>query len=668
MMTRSWFAALLCIVIGPSIAFAATFTVTTNADSGAGSMRQAILDANALAGVDNIHFNIGAGGLQIISLTSPLPTIADTVNIDGTTQPGFAGTPIITLDGNDAPGNGLILGGSGSTIRGLVIVDFANAGIAISSGGATIAGNYIGIDASGLVADGNGGAGIDVAGTSHGNIIGGTAAADRNVISANGIGITFNSFRFIEFSSASSRNVVQGNIIGLDATGSNALGNASIGVRIVHGDNNRIGGTAPGAGNVIAGNAFGGIVIFSNEPSLVGPADVATANVIEGNRIGTNGAGNVARPNGGNGVVLGGARGTTVGGTAAGAGNIISGNGGDGIVLSVASGFRGFPSAEETVIQGNFIGTDSTGTLDIGNGSDGIALLFGRNNTIGGTAAGEGNTIRFNNHDGIADQSGSHNQFLGNSIDRNDGRGISGAVAGPVLTSATGIGTTNVAGTFNRTPGRTFRIEFFNSPAADPSGFGEGATFLGFTNVTTDSSGNATIAASFPPVAAGTVITATATDLTTFDTSQFSNAIAMVVPTLNVGDVTLFEPDSGTASAVFTVTLTAPAPVDVTFNYATGDGTATAPGDYTPANGTGSIPAGSLSTTISVPVIGDPVAEPDETFFVNVTGIAGAVGGDTQGQATITNEDAAPIPTLSTWALLLMAIAFSIGGLLVIRR
>lgn len=743
-MDRSLRAVLLCTTLAsaPPLA-AATFTVTTTADAGPGSLRQAIIDANALPGLDNIHFNIAPGGPQIISLASALPSVTDTVIIDGTTQPGFAGTPIVTIDANGVAGDVLRLDTPArSTVRGLVIVDGTGAAIAVHGAGATIVGNYLGVDASGLVADGNG-IGVYLDPTSDGNIIGGTAAADRNVISGNeDEGILMAGTAGV---GASDENVVQGNIIGLDATASNALRNFT-GVSVDGGDRNLIGGTVPGSGNIISGNSSGIRIA-----SLALAADVATGNMVQGNLIGTNGAGNSALPNS-LGIVLHGARGTTIGGSIPGARNTISGNRDYGIWLTVR--FFEVPS-EDNVIEGNFIGTDSSGTADVGNRSDGVRLWGaidntvqnnvisgnGRgvgfqnalapdttgnvvranrigtdvtgtaalpndnagvhflmsnpgltDNTIGGTAASDGNTIRFNGGDGITVEGpgdGNGNRFLGNSIDLNGQLGIDLGNDGvtpndpgdtdagandrqnyPLLTTA-GVGAvTIVTGTLNSTPARTFRVEFFGSPAADPSGFGEGRTFLGFINVTTDAAGNAAIAATLPAVVTGSVVTATATDLTTSDTSEFSNAIVAIVatPSLGIGDTSIVEPDWGTENAIFTVTLTTPAPSVVTFQYATGDGTATTPADYTATAGTGVIPAGSMTTTITVPIVGDTAVEPDETFVLNITNVTGAVATDTHGQATILNDDAAAIPTLSEWTLLMMALLLAAGGAVVMRR
>src|SRR5436190_5680762 len=173
----------------------ATFTVLNTLDSGAGSLRQAILDANATAGTDLIDFNIGGGGVQTIAPTSALPAITDAVTIDGTTQPGFAGSPIIELSGASAGNvNGLLIRGSNSTVRSLVINRFQQAGVAIVGTGIVgnwVQGCYLGTDVSGTLARPNF-RGVqlgDFAGHSpQGTVIGTNGdgsndAAERNVIS-----------------------------------------------------------------------------------------------------------------------------------------------------------------------------------------------------------------------------------------------------------------------------------------------------------------------------------------------------------------------------------------------------------------------------------------------------------------------------------------------------
>ena len=130
-----------------------SFVVTNTNDSGLGSLRQAILDANANTGADNIRFLIPGAGVQTINLTSALPAITSPVVIDGTTQPGFAGSPIIELNGSGAAGaTGLSITAGNSVVRGLVINRFAGEGIRLQTGGGNrIEGNYIGTNAAGTV-------------------------------------------------------------------------------------------------------------------------------------------------------------------------------------------------------------------------------------------------------------------------------------------------------------------------------------------------------------------------------------------------------------------------------------------------------------------------------------------------------------------------------------
>jgi hypothetical protein len=163
------------------------YFVTTTADSGPGSLRQAILDANAAPGLDTIAFAIAGSGVQTISPTTPLPAITDPLLIDGYSQPGYAGTPLIELSGQAAgTGDGLTITASGSTIRGLAIDDFAGTAIVLSGADATgdaIIANDIGTDPSGLEARPNG-LGIAISGGAHDNTVGGTIA-DGNLISGN---------------------------------------------------------------------------------------------------------------------------------------------------------------------------------------------------------------------------------------------------------------------------------------------------------------------------------------------------------------------------------------------------------------------------------------------------------------------------------------------------
>src|SRR5262249_25046651 len=155
---------------------------------GPGSLRQAILNANAHTGTDTITFAIGGGGGQIIAPTSALPTITHPVVIDGTTPPGHARTPPLVLSGADARTHApaLTISAGYSTVKGLVINAFQGSGIVLQDkGGNFIVANYIGTDQTGTKALGNNGSGIDIA-TGSNNTVGGTAAGARNLISGNG--------------------------------------------------------------------------------------------------------------------------------------------------------------------------------------------------------------------------------------------------------------------------------------------------------------------------------------------------------------------------------------------------------------------------------------------------------------------------------------------------
>jgi parallel beta-helix repeat protein len=223
----------------------AAFLVTTTADAGAGSLRQAILDANAAPGTNEIDFAIGSGP-QTIRPTSALPEVTHSVLIDGTTQPAFAGSPLIDLDGTDVtPGaSGLVIHADNSTVKGLAITDFRindpdeidnfTPGLVINGSGNVVQGDYLGTDLSGTPGMGSG-IGLWVASGSN-NLIGGTTAAARNLISGNWYGV---------YLSNGSGNVVQGNYFGTDATGTAQMGNV-IGLSI-SGSNNLIGGTAAAA-------------------------------------------------------------------------------------------------------------------------------------------------------------------------------------------------------------------------------------------------------------------------------------------------------------------------------------------------------------------------------------------------------------------------------------
>lgn len=375
---------------------AVTFLVTTTADSGAGSLRQAIFDANSSAGADTIEFNITGSAPYIINVASALPDITDPVTIDGATQPGYAGTPIVVLNGTNAGANvnGLTITGGGSTIRGLVINRFSRHGIRVETGsGNIIEGNYIGTDATGTIDQGNLSFGISI--VSSNNRVGGVFAGTGNLISGNEFGGVIIG---LGTGAPLTGNVVQGNIIGLNAAGTAGLGNTFSGLWIRNSTAPIVGGTSAAARNVISGNADYGLQL-----------DAVTDAVVEGNYIGLNKAGTAAIPNNIAGIYLLNASNNRIGGTTAGAGNVISGNG-RGVLLNVAGG-----TTSGNVIQGNIIGLNPAGTTILSNTIAGVTLLVGANsNTIGGTIAGARNIIS-GNASGIGIE-GSNNSVQGNYI------------------------------------------------------------------------------------------------------------------------------------------------------------------------------------------------------------------------------------------------------------
>ncbi|MEW6207826.1 MAG: hypothetical protein AB1631_05625 [Acidobacteriota bacterium] len=506
----------------------AAFIVSNTSDSGPGSLRQAMLDANSQPGADVISFQIESG-MQTITPLSQLPAITDSLIIDATTQPGFSVAPLIVLNGSQAgtSASGFIIEASNCAIAGFVINGFDDVGVRItgaSATGNTVRGCYIGTNADGTAAQPNKFHGVEISSGARNNTIGGTDAGARNVISGNaqsGVGIYFPD---------TNNNVVAGNYIGTDRSGTQAVPN-DFGVVIQEGpQNNLIGGLTPSARNTISANAKDGVFING-----VG----ANNNTVQGNFIGTNASGAHALANRLEGVEIAfGAQGNLIGGTAAGAGNVISGNMFFGVGI-----FN--PGTDDNTVQGNYIGVQSDGMSPLGNGLHGVFNgLTANNNLIGGTASGAGNIIAFNNGAGVSIDSGNGIAVHRNSIYSNAGLGIDLSPVGltqndpndidqganslqnfPALTAAANGSSTTIQGTFNGARNASFTIEFFSSAASDDSGFGEGRQFIGSTMVTTDSNGNATINATMSAtVPGGQFISATATD-SSGNTSEFSQCI-----------------------------------------------------------------------------------------------------------------------------------------------
>lgn len=643
---------------------APTLTVTNTNDSGAGSLRQAILDANANPDEDRIAFAIPGAGVPTIAPATPLPEITQPVLIDGWSQPEFmveingsgqgANTDVLTISGSDVtlralsinrgPRDGVLISSgdfanpseniaifacnvgvdpTGTIDRGNtgdgVQVTFANHvtiggpetwqscvisgntadGINVTSGsGHLIQGNRIGCDVNGTTAIFNGSEGISFSGFN--SLIGGTEFGEGNLVSGNraegvqldgsrnklfgnligtditgtlplpnGTGATINSQAGVAAGGSQNqiggpdfaqRNVISGNnvenvrmqnrclvignFIGLDITGTQAVGGVdpnAVGVRFNFSSATSpcvLGGFLPGHGNVISGNNSHGVSY--NLTNVRGA-------LVVGNLIGTTADGKTALPNGGAGVLC---RSTqedgnnVVGGTLAGAGNLISGN--------TASGIRfqnnGATPARTYTIQGNRVGVNVDGD-PLGNGAHGIHLDSAQDNLVGGPTAGAGNLIAHNTLDGVSVTTGSapalRNRISGNSIRDNGGLGIDlgddGVTANdaddaddgpnglqnfPVITLAES-GSGGLTGTLQAGASQTVRVEFFASATADASGHGEGAVFLGHADLDTDVDGSADfVLFSTVPLAEGAFITATATD-ENGSTSEFSAAVTV---------------------------------------------------------------------------------------------------------------------------------------------
>ena len=476
----------------PLSAAAATFTVTNTSDSGPGSLRQAILDANGAAGANTIAFNISGagcdgGGVCTIATTGGFNTLTGTVLVDGYTQPGA--TPntnatgalntvlkIVLTGGGPFAGPGLAINGNGSTIRGLVI---NNSGTGIEAGGSNdgkVQGCFLGVDAAGQTAVLNSWGVHAQFGTNL--TIGGPLPADRNLISGNGEGISLSRFP---------GSLIQGNLVGTAASGITAIANGY------------------------------GITVALDTGTIT-----ITGNVVSGNGSAINGLG-------------------------------------IGVFSTGTAGDRSY------VIQGNWIGTDATGAVPLGNRGYGISL-DDKNITVGGPAPGQGNVIAYNRGGVIYGLStfNKHSPIRGNSIhsnaaffanvnligidlnadgvtpndlgDADAGTGANDLQNFPIITSAVpSFGespdgdTTTITGTLNSLPDTTFAIDFYANLGCvgRPQEAREGRTYLGSKDVTTDGSGNAIINAVLPVfIDPGSPVTATATS-PDGNTSEFSQRLVL---------------------------------------------------------------------------------------------------------------------------------------------
>ena len=433
------------------------------------SLRGAILRANATpnsGGPDVINFAIPGGGPHTISPNPALPDITEAVIINGYSESLGEATPAkantlavgdnavlkIVLSGASMPNpaqnleSGLKIKASNSTVQGLVINDW-EIGIFVDAG--------------------------------------------------------------------TTANQVMGNYIGTNANGTEPLGNNE-GVVVTNSSDNTIGGTTAAARNIISGNSTYGILITSA---------LSTLNEVQGNYIGTDVNGTVVDPDGipnngdelGNGLdgvrIHGGADDNTIGGTTAGAGNIISGNGvsgtgGDGVEVRFDIGVDTDAAAGNSILSNSIYDNDELG----------IDLVHSNNAT---------EEVTLNDADDV-DGVNPDSDPPGQAIAPNRFQNFPVIASAKLTTKRIGghrRKVTLITGTLNSEADKAYNVQFFGSPVADPSGYGEGKTFLGQKSVSTNSSGDASFTfTSRKKVPKGQVVTATATDKTTGDTSEFSEA------------------------------------------------------------------------------------------------------------------------------------------------
>ena len=474
---------------------AATFTVTNTSDSGAGSLRQAITDANNAAGADTIAFNVSgagcAGGVCTIAPITQLPTATGPTLIDGYTQQGSAANTNATgalntvlkivVSGQSSPGaGGFILAGANSTVRGLVISGFVYA-VNVQAANAAVRGCFIGTDATGMSPAG-GGQGVLAEGFNGatGLSVGGPAAADRNLIAGQ-----TNSHVYMN---NVPNGTVEGNLLGTDKTGVATIGSFAGDSVVIYPD---IAGNSI-LRNIVAGGSIEGINI--------GSGDAGGVVTIQGNSVGTDPTGTVNFGNPTTGIRIF-ASDVVVGGPGAGEGNVIAFNAGAGVFVYPQGG----TSPVRCRVRGNSIHSNHQNPafgemLGIDLGENQVPLGGLTENDLGDADIGSNGLQNF-----------------------------------PIITSAAASlaeepeGGTTITGRLNSAAGTQYTLDFYSNPACvgRPQALLEGKKYLGSTTVTTDGSGNAVINAVVPgSIAAGEKVTATATD-PSGNTSEFSQRIVI---------------------------------------------------------------------------------------------------------------------------------------------
>ena len=386
----------------------ATFLVTNLNDSGPGSLRAALIAANADQATTPTHIQFAVSGA--ITLASALPQITNNIIIDASTAPGYAahGGPVVTLNFNGANGLTFALGSGGSELLGLALGNASGHGVTLLASNITIDKSYIGLAADGAKL-GNLGDGIYIAAISNANHIGLNEAHISGVI---GNVVSGNSGNGISIHGGSS-NILVANRIGTSIDGKIAIGNGISGVYITDGAlNNTIGGTAfvdaatgqvnnptgnkgtipatfvvPPLGNLISGNAGDGVLIDKQSQN----------NVLNGNFIGTAGSGNSALGNGRDGVHILNADNNALIGCEFKNNpfvyyNVVSGNAGNGLHVT---------NSDNIVVHANFFGAGANNASLVGNAYNGILVDGDSKNTTVGGVIPLGNVTGGNGRNGI---------------------------------------------------------------------------------------------------------------------------------------------------------------------------------------------------------------------------------------------------------------------------
>lgn len=464
----------LVLMHGTALAAPATFTVTNTNDTGAGSLRQAIDDANNNANpsdMDIIDFNIAGSGVHKITLASDLPYINEKVTIDGYTQTGAtANTTVsplpmdsvikIEVDGDGVTSTIFETTADNVTIKGMSLFGATNSNIYINSDNVNVLGNYLGVDAGGLSMPNEGSNTVDTVGVqTHGDngSVGGTNPADRNILAGTKIDDPGSSAGVADSGSST---IIYGNYIGLGRDGVTDLG-STLGVLLGSPTGAQVGGAGTGMSNVISGNSFTGI--FS----------ASIGNIIQGNYVGTDYTGNTNNSISNEGVGIAitlGSLENLIGGTNINEGNTIKGVSGVGVgIFSIdMSDIPYIYNPSKNAILSNTISeirefkyyNGDFGTTDLA-----IDQLVGVNEQPGGGAP------EYFTHQGPTPN---------DTGDTDDGP--NGFINTPVLKSAQQVGS-QLTITYDLdavdSPSNNYRVEFFANNNSTIFGAGPAETYLG---------------------------------------------------------------------------------------------------------------------------------------------------------------------------------------------